>query len=318
MKALLLAFWLLMASPAAFGWGFYAHQRINRLAIFTLPAEMLPFYKRHLLYLMEASVNPDKRRYAVVGEAARHYVDVDAYGDSLWARPFWPQAVAYWGEDTLNAHGTAGWHIQLMKHRLTEAFQERNAAAILKLSAEIGHYIADANVPLHTTRNYNGQLTGQEGIHAFWESRLPERYAEGYDFFVGPAAYVEQPGRRAWAAIRQAHACLDTLFALETRLTAHFGPARKYTIAERNGLAVKQYSTEFSAAYHAALRGQVERQMRASVKMIGDFWLTCWIDAGQPDLLALPEKPFTAAEKQAEASEQRSWLQRLFPARSEN
>jgi hypothetical protein len=52
--------------------------------------------------------------------------------------------------------------------------EEKNEAAILRLSADFGHYLGDLNVPLHTTMNYNGQLTGQEGIHGFWESRNPE------------------------------------------------------------------------------------------------------------------------------------------------
>ena len=45
--------------------------------------------------------------------------------------------------------------------------------------------------------------------------------------------------------------------------------------------------------YHEQLRGQVERQMRASVKMVGDFWYTCWVDAGQPDLRALAKYQLT-------------------------
>jgi hypothetical protein len=65
-----------------------------------------------------------------------------------------------------------------MLQRLTNAFREKDQARILKLSAEIGHYVADAHVPLHASTNHNGQLTGQEGIHAFWESRIPELLAE--------------------------------------------------------------------------------------------------------------------------------------------
>ena len=46
-------------------------------------------------------------------------------------------------------------------------------------------------MPLHTTENYNGQMTGQRGIHGFWESRLPELKSKDYDYFVGRAEYVE-------------------------------------------------------------------------------------------------------------------------------
>ncbi|MGC6428813.1 MAG: hypothetical protein ACON4Y_05945 [Flavobacteriales bacterium] len=55
---------------------------------------------------------------------------------------------------------------------------------ILFICSDLGHYIADANVPLHTTINYDGQLTGQKGIHAFWESRLPELFSSEYNFFA--------------------------------------------------------------------------------------------------------------------------------------
>ena len=53
----------------------------------------------------------------------------------------------------------------------------------------------------------------------------------------------------------------------------------------------KVHSTAYAQAYHTLLDGQVERQMRASVKMVGDFWLTCWVDAGQPDLDVLLQMP---------------------------
>ena len=46
------------------------------------------------------------------------------------------------------------------------------------------YYVGDAHVPLHTTENYNGKMTGQKGIHGFWESRLPEINADNYNFFV--------------------------------------------------------------------------------------------------------------------------------------
>ena len=63
-------------------WGFYAHMTINKIAVFTLPAEMIGFYKHHLTYITENAVNPDKRRYAIKEEAPRHYIDLDVYGFS--------------------------------------------------------------------------------------------------------------------------------------------------------------------------------------------------------------------------------------------
>lgn len=270
-------------------WGFYAHQLINRLAVFSLPPEMLPFYKLHIRYLTEEAVNPDKRRYAVEGEAEKHYIDVDVYGDSAhYHMPrYWQEAEALYSEDTLRAYGIGPWHVYRMKAWLTKAFEEKDAPQILRLSADLGHYIADANVPLHTTVNYNGQLTGQRGIHGFWESRLPELFAPEYDFFVGKATYLERPQLEIWQGVIGAHEALDSVLLFEKQLSGQFKEDKKYSFEQRNSLTVKVYSREFSEAYHSLLAGQVARQMRRSIKMIADFWYTCWVDGGQPDLSQL-------------------------------
>ncbi len=267
-------------------WGFYGHKQINRLAVFTLPPEMIGFYKHFVQEIKENAVNPDRRRYAVKNEAPRHYIDLDVYGDSaLYKIPrYWKSAVKKYSEDTLLAYGVVPWHINLMKYSLTKAFENKDAAAILRLSADIGHYIADAHVPLHTTENYNGQLTNQLGIHGLWESRLPELFAEDYDFFVGKAKYVDKPQNTAWEIITASHLALDSVLSFEKQLTEKFGQGKKYSYEERGGINTRVYSREFSQAYHKMLNNMVERRMRSSINMVGSFWYTCWVDGGQPDL----------------------------------
>ncbi len=282
--ALLLLMGILCAFSANF-WGFYGHPKINRQAVFSLPPDMLGFYKANIQYLAEASVNPDRRRLAVIDEAARHYIDLDHYGDSAWATMprYWKEAVEKFSEDTLKEYGIVPWHVNIMYYRLKDAFMVQDPSAILKISAELGHYIADANVPLHTTENYNGQLTNQYGIHGFWESRLPELFANEYHFFVGKAAYLKQPQLTIWEGIASAHQKVDSVLSIERNLSASFGE-RKYSFETRGKQTVKVYSKEFSSAYHKALNKMVERQLRIAIKMIADFWYTAWVDAGQPDL----------------------------------
>ncbi|MEN7550853.1 zinc dependent phospholipase C family protein [Rapidithrix thailandica] len=267
-------------------WGFYAHKTINRMAVFTLPSSMLPFYKNHIQYITENAVNPDARRYVIKQEAPRHYIDIDHYGvDAIYSMPrSWKDAAALYSEDTLYKYGIVPWHVLTMKYRLTKAFQERNTEKILKLSAEIGHYIADANVPLHTTENYNGQLSGQEGIHALWESRLPELYSQKFNFFIGKARYLDHPGDAIWEAVTEAHQALDSVFSFEQTSTKSIGEHNKYSFEDKNGISTKVYSRQFCQLYHQCLNGQVERRMQKAIRLVGDFWYTCWVDAGQPDL----------------------------------
>ena len=288
MKRLLLFVFInaMLLPQKSMAWGFYAHRRIDRLAVFTLPPEMIGFYKKHIVYITETSTKPDSRRTIVPGEAPKHYIDIDVYGDSaVYKLPrYWKDAVAKYTEDTLMAYGIVPWHINLMKYQLTEAFKTRDTDKILRLSSEMGHYIADACVPLHTTQNYNGQLTNQRGIHGLWESRLPELLANNYDFFVGRAAYIENPQLRAWDAVTRAHLALDSVLRFEKEVTESFDEDRKYNFEDRNGVNTRVYSRDFCEDYHRKLNGQVERQMRYAIALTGSFWYTCWVDAGQPDL----------------------------------
>lgn len=144
---------LFFPTSSSLGWGFFAHKQINKHAVFTLPPPMFAFYKHHLHFITENAVNPDKRRYVVEGEAPRHYIDIERYGDRALEKipRYWHQAVELYTEEVLQQHGILPWHIYRMKQALTSAFRQKDVKRILKLSADIGHYIADANVPLHTS-----------------------------------------------------------------------------------------------------------------------------------------------------------------------
>ena len=275
------------------------HRQINYHAVFLLPPEMMVLYKPNIDFLSEHAVDPDKRRYAVASEGAHHYIDIDHYGKY----PFnelprkWEDAVAKFSKDTLQVYGLVPWWIQTMKQRLTKAFREKDQLKILRLSAEIGHYIADAHVPLHVSSNHNGQLTGQQGIHAFWESRIPELFAEkDWDFLIGKAEYISHPDDFIWKRILESAAASDTVLRYEKELHQTFPEGQRFAFEERNGVILRQYSTAYATAYNNKLNDMVERRMRQSIYAIASFWFTAWVDAGQPDLKNLAHKNFTEEE----------------------
>lgn len=280
-------------------WGFFGHQRINRIAVFTLPPEMFGFYKEHIEFITEHAVDPDKRRYAVDGEAQRHYIDIDHYVHS-GEDPFkvvprsWKDAVEKFSEDTLQAYGIVPWHIVVMKYKLQRAFEEGNVDLILKYSADIGHYIGDAHVPLHTTENYNGQLTNQKGIHGLWESRLVEINAENYDYFIGKAEKVANLQDYIWTAVEGSNRAVDSVLRIEKELTEEMPDDKKYSYERRGNTTIQVYSKEFSNEYHRRMNGMVERRLRAAIHAVGSIWYTAWVDAGQPDLTKLQNTPPSA------------------------
>src|SRR6185369_3670649 len=151
MKKIILFLVSILLSQKLFCWGFYMHEQINFHAVFLLPPEMMVMFKPNIEFLRVHAVDPDKRRYMVASEGAHHFIDIDHYGKY----PFpelprnWREAVAKFSNDSLQAYGIVPWWIEIMQQRLTKAFREKDQAKILRLAAEIGHYIADAHVPLH-------------------------------------------------------------------------------------------------------------------------------------------------------------------------
>lgn len=376
---------LLLSATASERWGFFGHRRINRMAVFTLPPEMIGFFKKNIEFITEHAVDPDKRRYATKHEAVRHYIDIDHWGaypfpevprdwtealmkftevgvltaagdtlrlarDTVREQVFIrldyhgaalsaPYATAYrdffesyikpqyyedaWAVDCdalgalfgleagaldcrsafavdhFSEYGIVPYHLLQMQHRLTEAFRQRAPGRILRLAAEMGHYIGDAHVPLHTTENYNGQLTNQVGIHAFWESRLPELFADKeYDFFVGRAEYIGDPKTYFWDAVLASHQLLDSVLLIERELSQTFPEDKQYCYEERLGRTIRTQCQDYAAAYHRRMAGMVERRMQASVHAIGSSWYTAWVDAGQPPLPAFGAYEPTVAERQ--------------------
>jgi len=279
-------------------WGFYGHKKINEIAIYTLPKPLFEFYKLNAKYVIDHAVDADKRRYIMEGEACRHYLDGDHYEKSApfdTLPHFYKDAILKYSEDTIKAHGIVPWYIQTVMYQLTEAFKTKNYLRILKLSADLGHYVGDCHVPLHATSNYNGQKTNQVGIHGLWESRLPEMFENEYDLFTGLANYNEHPVNGIWLAYGQSFSLVDSVLDMEKKVSKNFSEAKKYSFEKKGSTTVKVYSKAFSEAYQQAVGTMVENRMRASIVMLGSFWYTCWVNAGQPDLtdlkdLSIPEE----------------------------
>ena len=300
---------LCLSGEMLYSWGFFAHKRINRLAVFTLPDGMINFYKSRIEYITENAVAPDRRRHAFDAEPPRHYIDIDHYGD----HPFdsmprgWKKAVAKYTEDTLQAYGIVPWHAARVTEWLAQAFRDNNLDKILSHSVDLGHYIGDAHVPLHTTLNYNGQLTNQKGIHGFWESRLPELFSDEYDYFVGKAVYVENPLHFMWDIVEKSAAAKDSVLLFEAALNEKFASDQKYSYEARGTKTIRVYSQEYSREYHDMMNGMVERRMRGSIHAIGCLWYTAWVNAGKPNLKKLTDKEMSNELKEQLKEEERMW-----------
>jgi hypothetical protein len=291
-------------------WGFLVHRTLNQVAVYQLPKQMQPFFYENMDYIVKHSIRPDQRRNLDSTEAPKHFIDLEAFGDSAaWKMPLhWSEAINIFSKDSLIKYGYVPYWIIIMKEKLTNAFRNGNRDSILFYAADLGHYIGDANVPLHTTLNFDGQLTGQRGLHALWENVIPEIELSQYQLYnAHKAKYLKQPEVAMWEAIRRAHLLLNDLLEKERIITKQFTDSTKYRIQKRNGREVRYYTSAFAKAYAATLAPTINDQLLHSSNLMADFWYTSWVDAGQPELNALLKTSFTKAKKKKIRSERKAF-----------
>lgn len=298
-------------------WGTWGHQHINHAAVFALPEEMRRFFYNHIDFITEESVIPDVRKYTINDKAefSRHYINLETFqpNGGIDSIPLtMKEAMAKYDAKLLDKGGILPWYMIEMMQKLTKAFQDKKKAEILFLAADLGHYLGDANMPLHTALNHDGQLTGQKGIHAFFESQLPEQFGGNYNFYTGHAVYIKDVQAEVWRIIMASHQLADTLLLAERNLRNSFDTSKIY-MKDAGGNTLKNkyndpvHTYEYAKAFHDALTGMVERQLRAAVSATANFWYTAWVNAGSPDLDGLDEPSLTSRNSKNYKKDYKRW-----------
>lgn len=296
MKRTILFSIVLIGILAGFGsWGFMAHRTVNQLAIYQLPKQMQPFFYVYKDSLVYNAPRPDQRRNADKDEGHKHFIDMEYFGPS----PFdsvpqqWQAAAAKYSIDTMKTYGTLPYAVITTQKKLTEAFRNKNRDSILFYAADLGHYIADAHVPLHTSLNYDGQLTGQQGMHDLWETTVPEAVISSYNLSSKHhAKYISNVTKAIWDIIEHTHSLLPDMFAKEIEVSKNFTDTTKYRWQERWGRMRRFYSAPFARAYNEALGTTINEQLIASSESLANFWYTAWVDGGKPNLSKIMAKPY--------------------------
>lgn len=269
-------------------WGFLVHRISAQLAVYALPKKMQSFFYQNTDYLVLHSVRPDQRRNTDPTEAPKHYIDFEVYGDSAaWKMPeTWEEAKAKYSADTLKKYGTLPWRVAEIQVKLTDAFRQQNKDSILYYATEICHYVGDAHVPLHTSLNYDGQLSGQRGIHALWESTLPEIDLADYQLYAKyKAKHLKNPQHQIWVILQNTNLLLKSVLEEEKKASEMVAKSDKFvTKTGRGGKPYQAYSGIFAKAYSKKLEKTVEQQVIKTGQHVADFWFTAWKDAECPDL----------------------------------
>ena len=277
---------LLITSQSVLGWGFWAHREIHRYAIRSLPKEMRPFFEALADTIIARSVEPDQRRFRDPKEQFHHYLDIDRYGSYPFAElpRSYDEAVLKFGQSKVDSNGTVTWRIADFVAKLSEAMKKGDKKDILFYASNLGHYVADAHVPLHSTENYDGQLTDQKGIHARWESRIPEMFGKNFKLSAMEVEYIADPLQYSFGVILQSYTMVDSVLRLDLKAREGIPKDELFKVMKRRGRTEYELSDKFYQRYHELLDGMVARRLKDSIKGVASCWYTAWVNAGKPDL----------------------------------
>lgn len=187
--------------------------------------------------------------------------------------------------DSLSTHGVLPYYFTELYDRLVGEMTVGNVEDILKTCSDIGHYVSDAHVPLHTTSNYNGQFTDQLGIHAFWESRIPELFgASHFSSLTGRSEYMGHPRDFIWKIIKQSYSLVPDVLVQEREARKRVPEQNQYCYEDRGGQMVRAPCPVLAKEFMIGMKGMIQDQWMASIRSVGSVWYSAWIDAGKPDL----------------------------------
>lgn len=260
---------LLMAPPLA-AWGDKGHRVVSVLALRSLPPGPRAWFAGREGDVADHASDPDHWKQDRK-EGPRHFLDMEPYGDPDRLPRTLEEAQARVGGDYYRL-GVVPWIIQDRWRDLVDAFRQGDPAQVALATAILGHYVADAHVPLHTTVNHDGQLSGQRGVHSRWESDLVGRNVEVEDLAVLPArpdaAFLDRP----WDWLKASYALVPQLLEDDRE-------ADRSTPQDNRG---KHRTQAYWLTFWARQGPSVTLQLQVAGKHLGDAILNAWIAAGKP------------------------------------
>jgi len=275
-----------IAVPAsASAWGFEAHKFITDRMVELLPPELKPLFEKRRAFIIERSIDPDLwRNVGWDSEPPNHFFDMDY--EAFGPYPFdalprdYATAVQKFGRDVVDSQGLLPWRTAEFYGKLQREFEslKRQPAPayaidnIVLYAAVLAHYVSDGHVPLHAVVNYNGQVTGQDGVHSRWESELFERNRARLTISPAPAKPVANPRDFMFDVLLASNRA--ALNVLESDAAATQG--REF------------YDDAYFEAFAKGALPTLERRLNESITAVASVIVGAWEQAGKP---AIPAEP---------------------------
>lgn len=287
--ALVLAAALLPARADA--WGFAGHRLIMARAIDLLPAPLKPFFETLRDEVVVRAVDPDLWRSVGWEDDPNHFVDfgMPEFGPFPFAGlpRERDRALEKFGVRVMDRAGYLPWREAEMFGNLRRAFEGfKNQAPyavtdVVLFAPVASHYIQDAHQPFHGSNNYDGQLTGNHGIHARFERDLLERFQSRLVLRPAPPTAIVNPRDFAFDTLLVSYQAVDPILKADTAAAA----------------GKEFYDDDYYEKFFAAVKPIVETRLSDAITATAGVIIGAWEAAGRPALTTVDARPLQRIRK---------------------
>ena len=263
-------------------WGLDGHRRINYIASKQLKGPFGQFLKNNSDPLKWYAVAPDYNKDIDSEEFHRHFIDADYYDEYPFTKipKKYEELISLYGEDKIRKYGIAPWAINETCERIIDLLKKNQLEEAIYNMGVVGHYIADLHMPLHTVINYNGQFSGNDGIHKRWEHRLVDEYVKKIKP-VGKIEKVEDPWSFSMKIVKESFKLHHLILEADTK-------ARKLLTKEQadrlNSYDVLSFEKPYLDSLYDDTGNLLNERMGRAVMRLASLWNYCWEQAGRPKL----------------------------------
>ena len=217
-----------------------------------------------------------------IRDSHRHFIDADYYDEYPFTKipKKYEELISLYGEDKIRKYGIAPWAINETCERIIDLLKKNQLEEAIYNMGVVGHYIADLHMPLHTVINYNGQFSGNDGIHKRWEHRLVDEYVKKIKP-VGKIEKVEDPWSFSMKIVKESFKLHHLILEADTK-------ARKLLTKEQadrlNSYVVLSFEKPYLDSLYDDTGNLLNERMGRAVMRLASLWNYCWEQAGRPKL----------------------------------
>lgn len=260
------ALWVVLS-----GWGYTGHSKIAKEAISSV-GDTIKGFSEFSSFITAHSSDPDFRKFWVKTESPKHFIDLDNYEefhiDGLIDTSYFA-LVSKHGEAFVVQQGILPWATINAFDSLRTSFRKRDFTKAMHWAADLSHYVGDGHMPLHVTRNYDGQETGNKGIHARYESEMVVAYADSISFKAEKVSYIENPKQYVFSYLSDSYTFCAKVFDADNESQALAGNAK---------------SVDYLQQMWKRTSGMTNNRFGKASTALASLIYTAWVDAGSPEI----------------------------------